>query len=998
MSALVSTTVALTATLLVTAGPSGSPVALDSAHAAAPRPRAEHAGQQGGTYLVVLRSRPLATYTGGLPGFPRTAPRHGERFDADRPAVRTYESRLLAQQDQLLTSLGSPPVLYRYTTVLDGFAATLTSDQVASLRAHSDVLAIERSRVEQVAGAGGTALAAAVGRPGPRGDRAVWKAVGGPARAGRGIVIGVVDTGLWPDNPSFAAVPLDRRTRDRTYPGFTGHCEHGERWPASTCNAKVLAARSFVAGFGTTHLAAVEYSSPRDGSGHGSHVAAIAAGNAGVDVSVGHQDFGRVSGVAPAAGLAVYKACWSAPDPTDDGCATPDTAKAVDQAVRDGVDVLAYSGANHDRSRADVLGLAFLNAASAGVFVAAAAGNDGPAPGTVSHASPWVTTVAASEADNFQGAVVLGDGTRITGAMVSNRSVGQTRLVYARDVPAATAGPRRAAHCFPGSLDASKVEDAVVVCDRGLSSRVTKSQTVKQAGGAAMVLVNNGPGSTDADLHAVPTVHLTRSDGARVKAYLQRAAHPTARLDATAGASSAPAVASWSSRGPASVVDGDVLKPDLTAPGDSVLAAVAPPSNFGHLWDLSSGTSMAAPDVAGLAAVVAAAHPDWSASMTKSALMTTARPIGAVPQPLSQGAGEVDPRTVLDPGLVYAAGLSDWLAYLRSGGMDVSGLAPDSGGGAVRDVPAIDLNAPSISVGSLVGEETVTRTVTNVGGSVETYHAHVTGLRGIAISVSRPSITLRPGQSARFAVTFSARRSARYGSFAHGSLAWTGSAGHVVRSPIVVRPELVDAPAELTAVDRTSTVGLTARAGVTGTIRVRSTALVGSSPHGFVLSTGPFDPSAPDTGRSTHAVDVRVPARSSLARFEVRTASPGDDLDLYVYRDGRLVGAGDSEDGDEVVTLTDPAPGLYTTYVHAASATGDVTLGSLTSWVLRGRSHQAVGSEETAPLSVRPSPVRVTGGRPFGLTVSWRRLDLSKRWLGVISYGAGAQQTFVVVN
>ena len=271
--------------------------------------------------------------TAARPAIARTAPRQGERFDADRPAVTAYEDYLFREQTTLLDQLGSPTVLYHYTTALNGFAVSLTSDQVASLREHSDVLAVEPSRVEHLAGSAGSD-ALALG-----GDSGFWKRVGGPTRAGHGVVVGLVDSGIWPENPSFAGVPLDRHTLRTTYPGFTGTCPPGERWSPATCNAKVIAARSFVNGFGASDLSAGDYTSPRDGTGHGSHTAAIAAGNAGVDVTVGQRHFGHVSGVAPAAAIAVYKACWSAPDPDHDGCATPDTVKAVDQAVRDGVDV-----------------------------------------------------------------------------------------------------------------------------------------------------------------------------------------------------------------------------------------------------------------------------------------------------------------------------------------------------------------------------------------------------------------------------------------------------------------------------------------------------------------------------------------------------------------------------------------------------------------------------------------------------------------------------------
>jgi hypothetical protein len=219
-----------------------------------------------------------------------------------------------------------------------------------------------------------------------------------------------------------------------------------------------------------------------------------------------------------------------------------------------------------------------------------------------------------------------------------------------------------------------------------------------------------------------------------------------------------------------------------------------------------------------------------------------------------------------------------------------------------------------------------------------------------------------------------------------------------VTSPIVVRPQLVEAPVELAGAATTGSLDLRARSGVTGTIRAVSSGLVGVSPIGYVLRTGSFDPASPQRSPSTKAHRFRIQAGARFARFEVQTPGIGDDLDLYVYREGRLVGAATHESGDERITLVDPRPGAYTAYVHAASASGGVTLGSLTGWVIRGPARPAAGNEVVAPLTVQPRPVTVTGGRPFDLQVGWRQLDHTRRWLGVVTYDDSTRYTFVTVN
>jgi hypothetical protein len=404
---------------------------------------------------------------------------------------------------------------------------------------------------------------------------------------------------------------------------------------------------------------------------------------------------------------------------------------------------------------------------------------------------------------------------------------------------------------------------------------------------------------------------------------------------------------------------------------------------------------MAAPVVSGLAAIAASQHPSWSPAMTKSALMTTARPMAA-DLPLDQGAGEVAAGSMLDPGLVYPAGRTDWLRYLHSRVIESEASRVAATG--TPQAREIGPNSPSIAVGSLVGEQTVRRTVTNVSASTETYVAHVDGLRGIAVSVSRPALTLRPGQSASFDVTFSARKSAHYQHFASGALTWRGSLGHTVRSPIVVRPELVDAPSELTADGRSGSLRVTARAGVTGTIAAATHGFVGARPTGFVLRAGAFDVSAPRPSTSTSVEEFVVPDHTSLARFDIRIARASDDVELYVYRDGQLVGTGADDGTGEQLTLTDPKPGRYTAYVHVATAVHKVSLGSLTGWVLDATSRPAVADEASAPLAIDPASVDVTGGQTFRLGASWHGLALSRRWLAVLSFDDSTRRTLVTVN
>ncbi|HYG94858.1 MAG TPA: S8 family serine peptidase, partial [Nocardioides sp.] len=256
---------------------------------------------------------PTALYLVTLAG-PGTAGAHAD--DA---------ARMTTEQEALLDLVGAADPVYRWTTALNGFAVELDADQAATLSSHPDVAAVEENAVRPLAG-----------NPRPAGAAA---AVPAETSGGAGTVIGFVDTGIEPRNRAFSQVAA-LGPPDRDFRGGCPDAPDEEDWGTDACTDKVVGARYFVDGFGVDRLRATSSLSPLDVDGHGTQMASIAAGTAGVQVRVESQGLGRFSGVAPQARIASYKACWSAPDPRDDGCATADLVAAIDQATADGVDVL----------------------------------------------------------------------------------------------------------------------------------------------------------------------------------------------------------------------------------------------------------------------------------------------------------------------------------------------------------------------------------------------------------------------------------------------------------------------------------------------------------------------------------------------------------------------------------------------------------------------------------------------------------------------------------
>lgn len=953
-----------------------------------------------GRYIVTLVDPPAAIYDGGVAGLEATKAPEGEQLDADQPEVEAYSDHLQAEQQDVAASVGAERE-QSFTLATNGFAADLTADQAAELVADKGVATVtleERLQVQT------NRTPDFLGLTGPDGT---WAAVGGVEAAGKGVVVGIVDSGIWPESASFAGEPLgDAPSATDPYlpyrdgdtivvpkndgTDFTGTCQLSQDWTEDLCDTKLVGARVF----GDSFLAAVggeagigedEFVSPRDGSGHGTHTASTAAGNNGVPASIGGRDLGTTSGMAPAATVAAYKICWDAANPAQTGCYTGDTLAAIDAAVEDGVDVINFSvGGSPQTDPADVTSLAFLSAASAGIFVAASAGNSGPGASTLDNSSPWITTVGNSTQEALYGSVVLGNGSEYLGVSSSVTStVGPAPLVRAQDVALAGA-PADVALCPPGSLDPAQTAGTIVVCDRGVYDRVAKSAEVARAGGIGMVLANLVPGTLDADTHSVPTVHVDPPASTAIKDYAATEG-ATATLEpgnVTDTEIPAPQIAPGSSRGPDLAGEGDILKPDISAPGTGILASVSPPSNNGQSFAYYSGTSMSSPHIAGLAALYFGVHPLWSPMAVKSAMMTTAydlvRNDGSPNRdPFAAGAGHVDPTRFLNPGLVYDASDADWIGFLEGAGVDTG----------ITDVEAIDpsdLNQASIAVGALTGTQTITRRVTAVTPGLYRATATVPGMQ-VRVAPSILNFT-SAGQTKTFKVTLT-RTTAQLGMYTSGFLTWNGGRT-TARSPVVVRPVALSAPEEVSGSGAEGSVPVEITPGFTGQLAVTTGG----------LAAGDVTEDSVATGADRRYV-VAVPEGTSLARFDTDSADDGADLDLVVYRLNAagqpvaVVGVSATEAADERVDLLAPAAGNYLVQVigYAAAAGGSTTVFTQTNYLVTPAT--TLGS-----LTVTPNPVPVQIGRPTTLTVSWSGLDEDTPYLGWLGYEGTDATTIVSIN
>ena len=958
-------------------------------------------------YIVQLADAPVATYAGGVSGIAATRPATGAKIDSAAPNVRAYANYLSIQRSAELAKAGvSAAAIHTYSYTYNGFSALLTDAEAQSLKKSAGVAAVVPSVLNW---ADTTRTPGFLGLTAPGG---LWSQLDGASRKVRGedVIIGVIDTGVWPEGASFgdkidgAGNPVaytGAGTLDYTAPPakWKGACITGEGFTAAMCNNKLIGARyygdAFIAGAtagGYTLHPRLEYISPRDGAGHGTHTASTSGGNNGVSSAVNGTAIGNISGIAPRARIAVYKALWTASTtPTNDGGQTADILKAIDDAVSDGVDVINYSVSGTQTNFADPIEIAYLNATAAGVFVAASAGNSGPG-NQVAHISPWMMTVAASTHDRQALAdFVTGDtaahrnGVSVFGSTLSGS------VVLAADIPAAGATVADAQRCFANTLNAALAAGKIVVCDRGVSARVDKSAEVKRAGGTGMVLLNASAAANGlvADFHSVPSIHLPLSERASIYAYVTSAgaaATGTISPPAFPPAIVAPVMADFSSRGP-NKANPNILKPDISGPGVDVLAAFSDATQTQAQHDATitgayvpkananslSGTSMSSPHVAGAAALLRQLYPTWSPAAIKSALMTTTTGVkladgSADPDRWGYGSGHMNPNGAAAPSLVYDAGPADYGRFLCG-----LGLVPPAGIGSCGSLGTVkpqDLNLASITAASVIGAITIPRKVTNVSGATATFLA--TGsLNGYTVAVSPSSLTLASGASGSFNVTLT-RTTAPLNVWSFGSLTWSDGVHNVV-SPVSARASGFSAPAQITDT-RASGSGakvVSVQSSYTGSFSVSPVGLVPATRNTNSIVTG-----------ASQCYDVPVAAGAQIARFQLFNAdtSVPADLDLDVFNGpggtGTNVGSSGGGSSDEVVTLSAPTAGTYSACVTAFAAGAGVTY-TMSSWVVG-----PVIGVQTLKASA-PASVYTGGSASVGL--GWS-VPAGKRYLGNLSY------------
>ncbi|CAK8542271.1 unnamed protein product [Lathyrus sativus] len=666
-------------------------------------------------------------------------------------------------------------IVYSYTESFNAFAAKLSEHEADKLSDMSEVVLVFKNRYLKLH------------------TTRSWNFIGLPLTAKRrlklerDIVVGLLDTGITPESKSFKDDGLGPPpTR------WKGSCGHYANF--SGCNNKIIGAKYFKA---DKNPDPSDILSPVDVDGHGTHTASTAAGDLVPNANLFGLANGTSRGAVPSARLAIYKVCWSS-----SGCADMDILAAFDAAIHDGVDVISISiGGGRPDYVHDPISIGAFHAMRKGIITVASAGNDGPSMATVTNTAPWIVTVAASGIDRtFKSTIQLGSGKNVSGIGIScfNPKQNQYTIINGIDAAKDSKSKEDAKFCNSGSLGENKVKGKLVYCigSWGIEANV------KEIGGIGAVIEYDSYPDV-AQIFMAPATIVNHSIGESVTSYIKSTRSPSAVIYKSHEEKvQAPFTATFSSRGP-NPGSTHILKPDIAAPGIDILASYTLRKSLTGLegdkqfseFSIISGTSMACPHVAGVAAYVKSFHPNWTPAAIRSAIITTAKPMSKRINNEAEfafGSGQLNPTRAVSPGLIYDMDDFGYIQFLCHEGYKDSSLSALVGSriNCSSILPGLGhdaINYPTMQL-SLESKKDVTvfrRTVTNVGPVPIIYNATIRSPKGVEITVKPSFLSFdRKMQKRSFEVVVKVKSIASM-EILSGSLIWR-SPRYIVRSPIVI--------------------------------------------------------------------------------------------------------------------------------------------------------------------------------------------------------------------
>ncbi|XP_026395903.1 subtilisin-like protease SBT5.4 [Papaver somniferum] len=697
-------------------------------------------------------------------------------------------------------------IYYSYTKNINGFAANLDQEEAREISKHPNVISVFEDKGKELQTTKSWEFIG-LEHNGEVLPGSLWER----ARFGENVIIGSIDTGVWPESASFREEgmgPIPSKWKGGCYDDIT---ENGV-----PCNRKLIGARYFKEGWEIntqnvspgyiTHA----YHNTRDRGGHGTHILSTTGGHFVDDANMFGLANGTAKGGSPNARVAAYKVCWPEAGIRPE-CSDADIMAGIDAAIHDNVDILSISlGQAPIDYLSDSIAIGSLYAVMEGITVVCSAGNNGTeGQGGVNNVAPWMITVGASTIDReFRADIELGNNLILQGQSMSSLSLPKQKFYPLVDGRYAGEYEDMASTCEVTGLIDEKVKGKIVVCLRGGSIDKLKASYVNEIGGVGIILVSNKEDLDEIhfEAHELPSIRISYFDGLSLFSYMNSTESPVGYITnprTEMNITPAPVVASFSSTGPNSIAP-EILKPDVLAPGVDIIAAFnyidAPIStryNDKKVFNIMSGTSMACPHVTGVVGLLKSLHPEWSPAAIKSAIMTTARtrsnarrPIqtvsGVSGTPFSYGAGHIRPTRAMDPGLVYDLAVHDYLDFLCSTGANINQVSNFANDGyKCKKIRLVNFNYPAITIPILSRPVTVTRTVKNVG-SPGTYIVKAIAPLGVTMNVKPKRLKFEKiGEDKTFNVTLKVKRGYVIEKPVFGKLIWYDGV-HYVRSPIIV--------------------------------------------------------------------------------------------------------------------------------------------------------------------------------------------------------------------
>lgn len=400
---------------------------------------------------------------------------------------------------------------------------------------------------------------------------------------------------------------------------------------------------------------------PRGGStNHGTHVAGTVAAN------------GLIKGVAPEATLLAYRVLG----PGGSG-STANVVAGIERAVLDGADIMNLSLGNTLNNPDWATSIALDWAMAEGVVAVTSNGNSGPnnwtvgSPGTSRQAisvgatrlpyNVYSAGLFTSEGVDYPSAKVMGFPSE---AELLALNEGEYEFVYV-------------GLGYPQDFVGKDLEGKIALISRGEIPFVDKANAAKNAGAVGAIIFNNVAGEhADVPGMAVPTIKTTLADGQKLLAELE-AGNNTVSFDIAFAHQVGETVADFSSRGPVTLTW--MIKPDVYAPGVNITSTIPThnPANP-HGYGAFQGTSMASPHVAGAAALLLEAHPNWGVQEVKAALMNTAADMinpatGRSYAHNTQGAGSVRVVDAINTNTLVLPGSHSFGVFAKANGRQVEG-------------------------------------------------------------------------------------------------------------------------------------------------------------------------------------------------------------------------------------------------------------------------------------------------------------------------------------